>query len=187
MNENKRVRIFFSRFAWILDNVFDNIFEYNCWNVATVHNYGTYDRHDFRHWPADSDSLPAAPGHCHRTAEPRNWIIFSRRRPLEPTQIFRVHFVPARRAQPADSDYFSRQQHPSPLKINDLKTRIYRIIRRLRPLRMPSDFSKAKIYKINNDFNDDVYVGSTCNTLVKRFSTHKSDHIRDCKKKQFTL
>ena len=108
MNENKRVRFFL---VVLLETLMTS-FEYNCWNVATVHNYGTYDRHDFSHWPADSDSLPAAPGHWHRTAEPRNWIIFSRRRPLEPTQIFRVHFVPARRAQPADSDYFSRPPPP---------------------------------------------------------------------------
>jgi len=39
---------------------------------------------------------------------------------------------------------------------------------------MSQDFSKAKIYKITNDYNDDVYVGSTCNTLAKRFSDHKS-------------
>jgi group I intron endonuclease len=38
---------------------------------------------------------------------------------------------------------------------------------------MSQDFNKAKIYKITNDYNDDVYVGSTCNTLVKRFSQHK--------------
>ena len=38
---------------------------------------------------------------------------------------------------------------------------------------MSQDFSKGKIYKITNDYNDDVYVGSTCDTLVKRFSTHK--------------
>ncbi len=35
------------------------------------------------------------------------------------------------------------------------------------------DFQKGKIYKITNDYNDDVYVGSTCDTLVKRFSSHK--------------
>jgi hypothetical protein len=35
------------------------------------------------------------------------------------------------------------------------------------------DFKKGKIYKITNDYNDDVYVGSTCDTLVKRFSVHK--------------
>ena len=39
---------------------------------------------------------------------------------------------------------------------------------------MSQDFSKGKIYKITNDFNDDVYIGSTCDTLVKRFSSHKS-------------
>ena len=43
---------------------------------------------------------------------------------------------------------------------------------------MSQDFSKGKIYKITNDFNDDVYVGSTCNTLIKRFSTHKCDALR---------
>jgi len=40
---------------------------------------------------------------------------------------------------------------------------------------MSQDFTKAKIYKITNDYNDDVYVGSTCNTLVRRFSVHKCD------------
>ena len=39
---------------------------------------------------------------------------------------------------------------------------------------MSQDFSKGKIYKITNDYNDDVYVGSTCDTLVKRYSNHKS-------------
>ena len=40
---------------------------------------------------------------------------------------------------------------------------------------MSQDYNNAKIYKITNDFNDDVYVGSTCDTLVKRFSKHKGD------------
>ena len=40
---------------------------------------------------------------------------------------------------------------------------------------MSQEFSKAKIYKITNDFNDDVYVGSTCDELTKRFSKHKVD------------
>jgi group I intron endonuclease len=39
---------------------------------------------------------------------------------------------------------------------------------------MKVDYSKGKIYKITNDFNDDVYIGSTCDTLVKRFSHHKT-------------
>ena len=38
---------------------------------------------------------------------------------------------------------------------------------------MNRDFSKGKIYKITNDFNDEIYIGSTCDTLVKRFSIHK--------------
>ena len=40
---------------------------------------------------------------------------------------------------------------------------------------MSQDLSKGKIYKITNDYNDDVYVGSTCDTLVKRFSAHKNN------------
>ncbi len=39
---------------------------------------------------------------------------------------------------------------------------------------MSRDFSKGKIYKITNDYNDDVYVGSSCNNLKKRFHFHKS-------------
>ncbi len=35
---------------------------------------------------------------------------------------------------------------------------------------MSQDFTKANICKITNDYNDEVYVGSTCNTLVSRFS-----------------
>ena len=38
---------------------------------------------------------------------------------------------------------------------------------------MSQDLSKGKIYKITNDYNDEVYVGSTCDTLMKRFSYHK--------------
>jgi group I intron endonuclease len=38
---------------------------------------------------------------------------------------------------------------------------------------MSQEFKNAKIYKITNDYNDEVYVGSTCNTLIKRFSHHK--------------
>ena len=44
---------------------------------------------------------------------------------------------------------------------------------------MSRDFSKGKIYKITNDYNDDVYVGSTCNTLGRRFSVHKADMKKD--------
>ncbi len=38
---------------------------------------------------------------------------------------------------------------------------------------MTQNFKNAKIYKISNDYNDDIYVGSTCNTLTKRYSLHK--------------
>ncbi len=43
---------------------------------------------------------------------------------------------------------------------------------------MSQDFTKAKIYKITNDYNDAIYIGSTCNTLVKRFNNHKSSARR---------
>ena len=36
-----------------------------------------------------------------------------------------------------------------------------------------SDYTKAKIYKITNDYNNDIYIGSTCDKLSKRFSNHK--------------
>jgi len=47
---------------------------------------------------------------------------------------------------------------------------------------MSQDFSKAKIYKITNDYNNDVYVGSTCDLLTKRFSGHKSNLLTEEKK-----
>ena len=40
---------------------------------------------------------------------------------------------------------------------------------------MKTDYSKGKIYKITNDSNDHVYIGSTCDTLSKNFSKHKSN------------
>jgi hypothetical protein len=45
---------------------------------------------------------------------------------------------------------------------------------------MGQNFQNAKVYKITNDYNNDIYVGSTCNTLIKRFSYHKND----CKKER---
>jgi hypothetical protein len=38
---------------------------------------------------------------------------------------------------------------------------------------MKVDYSKGKIYKITNDYNDEVYVGSTCDSIGKRFCGHK--------------
>ncbi len=46
---------------------------------------------------------------------------------------------------------------------------------------MKVDYSKGKIYKITNDYNDDIYVGSTCDSLVKRFSSHKQNSKTDFK------
>ena len=47
---------------------------------------------------------------------------------------------------------------------------------------MKVDYSQGKIYKITNDYNDDIYIGSTCDTLVKRFSKHKKDINNEEKK-----
>ena len=47
---------------------------------------------------------------------------------------------------------------------------------------MKVDYSKAKIYKITNDFNNDIWIGTTCDTLVKKFSVHKADAIRNFRK-----
>ena len=47
---------------------------------------------------------------------------------------------------------------------------------------MKVDYSKAKIYKITNDFNTDIWIGSTCDTLVKKFSVHKAEAIRNLRK-----
>ena len=40
---------------------------------------------------------------------------------------------------------------------------------------MKVDYTKGKIYKITNDYNDHVYIGSSCDTLTKVFSKHKSE------------
>ena len=40
---------------------------------------------------------------------------------------------------------------------------------------MKVDYSKGKIYKITNDYNNDIYIGATCDTLAKRYSHHKRD------------
>ena len=36
------------------------------------------------------------------------------------------------------------------------------------------DYSKGEIYKISNTIDDDIYVGSTCETLVQRMAKHRS-------------
>ena len=87
MNENKRVRLFLVGLLETVITFLNNIFE-----VRTVHKYGTYDR----------------------TAEPRDKTIFSRRRPLVQTQIFRVYFVPVRRAPGRLGFFQSPPAAPSP-------------------------------------------------------------------------
>jgi predicted GIY-YIG superfamily endonuclease len=47
---------------------------------------------------------------------------------------------------------------------------------------MSQDFTKAKIYKITNDYNNEVYIGSTCNKLNKRFSQHRNNCKHEEKK-----
>ena len=37
---------------------------------------------------------------------------------------------------------------------------------------MKVDYTQGKIYKITNDYNDDVYIGSTCDNLSKSY--HKT-------------
>ena len=39
-------------------------------------------------------------------------------------------------------------------------------------------YQHSKIYKLVNDIDDTFYIGSTCNTLAKRFYDHKNDAKR---------
>ena len=39
-------------------------------------------------------------------------------------------------------------------------------------------YSKGKIYKILNTIDDEIYVGSTCETLSQRMARHRSDMKR---------
>ncbi len=47
---------------------------------------------------------------------------------------------------------------------------------------MKVDYSQAKIYIIINDVNNDICIGSTCDTLVKKISVHKADAIWNLRK-----
>ncbi len=47
------------------------------------------------------------------------------------------------------------------------------------------DYSKGKIYKITNNLNDDVYIGSTCETLSRRFNNHKNKSNNNLNKSPF--
>ena len=46
------------------------------------------------------------------------------------------------------------------------------------------DYSKAKIYKILNDIDNDVYIGATCQPLCKRMVNHRSQ-INATKSKKY--
>ena len=41
--------------------------------------------------------------------------------------------------------------------------------------RQPKDYSKGKIYCIRNNINDDMYIGSTCQSLSQRMAQHRKD------------
>ena len=44
------------------------------------------------------------------------------------------------------------------------------------------DYSKAKVYKILNTVDDDVYIGATCQPLSKRTAKHRNNMNDACKK-----
>ena len=48
------------------------------------------------------------------------------------------------------------------------------------------DYSKAKVYKILNDIDEDVYVGATCQSLSQRMAGHRRS-IRATNKKHYKL
>ena len=37
------------------------------------------------------------------------------------------------------------------------------------------NYAKGKIYKIANDIDDEIYVGSTCQSLSKRMGIHRQN------------
>ena len=45
-------------------------------------------------------------------------------------------------------------------------------------IKLREKLSKAKIYKIIDNTNDNIYIGSTCKTLKTRLSVHKCDYKR---------
>ena len=46
------------------------------------------------------------------------------------------------------------------------------------------NYKMAKVYKIVNDINDHIYIGSTCKTLAERMTRHRSDMRNDAKCKR---
>ena len=45
-------------------------------------------------------------------------------------------------------------------------------------IKLRNKLNNAKIYKIVDNTNDNIYIGSTCKTLKTRLSVHKSDYKR---------
>ena len=45
-------------------------------------------------------------------------------------------------------------------------------------IKLRKQLDQAKIYKIVDNTNDNIYIGSTCKTLQRRLSKHKSDYKR---------
>ena len=54
-----------------------------------------------------------------------------------------------------------------------------------RAAKKPIDYKQGKVYKIVNDVNDMIYIGSTVNTLTKRFWCHRS-HSKTMNTKFYT-
>ena len=62
---------------------------------------------------------------------------------------------------------------------------IYRIIKEMKIasifekyIKLREKLDQAKIHKLVDNTNDKIYIGSTCKTLEKRLSEHKSDYKR---------
>ena len=51
--------------------------------------------------------------------------------------------------------------------------------------RQPKDFSKGKIYCIRNNIHDDIYIGSTCQSLSQRMAQHRLDKRRERNQNRF--
>ena len=47
---------------------------------------------------------------------------------------------------------------------------------------MSKKISNAKIYKLINNYNDDIYIGSTCKELKNRYNYHKHDSEKEYNK-----
>ena len=46
----------------------------------------------------------------------------------------------------------------------------------LKYIKLRNKLDKAKIYKIVDNTNDNIYIGSTCGSLNKRLAVHKSTY-----------